>query len=130
MLHKYYYDGKSRRNNDKFFSPTDSTYTIPYARESIRRVLEHYSRKLNLSRFRRILYLEKPDNTNRYWKAVIAIWNCGDPNITDFDPERVIRVTFDDFSDLVKDKFTQQYVADLPISVFHRFLKTGYYCFY
>ena len=131
MLIKYYYDGKSRRYNDMFYSPTNcSTYTIPYVKEDIRRILDEYRIELNLSGFKQVLYLEKPENTNRYWKAVIAIWDSGDSYMMDFEPERVVRVTFDNFSSLVKDRFTNEYVEELPLKVYYKFLESGYSSFY
>ena len=134
MLTKYYYDGKSNRYNDMFYSPqTGIRYTIPYAIENIRELCENHYDEYNIdigSYFKRCLYLEKPENSNRFWKVVIGLW-CSEDNYTiGCEPDRVIKITTDNFDDFVADKFTGEYVEELPMKCFYQFLNTGYRTFY
>ena len=114
-----------------FFSPTKgNTFTIPYAMEEIRRVVSTHKEELNLSGFKQVLYLEKPENSNRYWKVIIAIW----PKQIFFDeglpPSGIARITLDNFETIVKDKYTGKYVEWLSRNVYEEFLMSGYRSFY
>ena len=68
MLHKWYFDGKSRKYNDQFYSPTkNSTLTFPFAISYIRDLLSEYEG------YKRVLYLESPDNSTSLYKIVFTL---------------------------------------------------------
>lgn len=134
MMIKFYYYGKSNRYNDMFY-PLDEKcgiahVTIPYAAKSIRDIVSSKEDELGLYGFKRCLYLERSENTRRYWKIVMGIWNSEDEFCLGDDPERVVRFTVDDFDYMVKDKFTGEYIEELPLKVYYRFLDTGERTFY
>ena len=68
MLHKWYYKGKSRKYNDQFESPTaNGILTFPFAVSQIRDILKEYSG------YKRVLYIEKPDNSNSLYMIVFTL---------------------------------------------------------
>ncbi len=130
MLHKFYYSGKSRRNNDMFSSPThDHILILPFSGQQIRDLIKSRYDLLDLRGFMRCLYLERPENSNRYWKVVVAIWKNGFSYDIDDEPIQIVRITTDDFGEVVVDRFTGKYVEQLPMSAFYNFLSTGYSSF-
>ena len=107
MLHKWYYDGKSRRYNDQFFSPTrGAILTFPFAVSQIRDILKEYSG------YKRVLYLEKPDNSNSLYMIVF---------------------TLNDQPYRLKTRYLSKVEGNLeklPNSVIAKFNKSGYSSFY
>ena len=120
MLHKYYLSGISNRFNLKFCSNTsdEGIWTLPDLRYNLKDLLNNSGiNELDkvLYGFKQYLYLEKSDNTNRYWKVIIGIWNNKYDYESNNHPKRIIRITTDNFEYLVKDKYTNRYFDELPI---------------
>ena len=123
MLHKYYYCGKSRNYNETFESITDDEIvTWPYAAEHIRQMIEAFREKLEIYGYVRCLYLEKPANSNRYWKVVVAVWSSADEYSIGVDPNEVLRINTDNLDEPVRGKYTDEYTQSLPLSVYHKFV--------
>ena len=126
MLHKYYVCGVSNRFNLQFYSETaeDGGWTIPDIRYNLR---EAISEAMDcddelfavLNGYKQYLYLEKSENTRRFWKVIIGVWHSKRDCEDGFDPDRVIRVTTKDFRELVRDKYTGQLYQELPVSVYN-----------
>ena len=135
MLHKYYYCGTSRRGNMQFCSDTanDGVWTMQLM--SFWHLLsdsdfDDVELKIALEGYKQCLYLEKSENTKRFWKIVIAVWHSKRDCDYGFDPDRVVRVTTEDFCRLVPDKRTGMYWEDLSMKVFSRFTHSGHRMFY
>ena len=134
MLHKYYYSGRSRRNNMQFSSDTadDGVWTMTLM--SFWHLLSNsdFDEELDiaLKGYKQCLYLEKSENTKRFWKIVIAVWRSKRDCDYGFDPDRVVRVTTDDFCELVPDKHTGMYYEELPMTVFNKFVSSDHRMFY
>lgn len=122
MLQKYYYNGKTPRYNDTFITPTGDEIVWPRTVEKIRDMITSYRDELDIYGFVRCLYLEKPDNSNRYWKVVVAVWSNADDYGMGFEPNKVLRINTDNLYQPVCDKYTGEYTQNLPISAFYKFL--------
>ena len=122
MLQKYYYNGKTQRYNDTFITLTGNCIVWPRTVETIRNMITFYRDKLDIYGFVRCLYLEKPDNSNRYWKVVVAVWDNADGYSMDFEPNEILRINTDNLYHPVRDKYTDEYTHSLPISIFYKFL--------
>ena len=160
MLRKYYYKGKSTRHNDKFytleeydrhdrygrhgkcvhyekhtkFDGQDKYWevTVPFACENIRKLVSKFENKYNIVGYKRCLYLEKPDNTNRYWNIVIAIWYDNKAYYRGEYPERVVRLCTDTFYKLVPHQNGKDvYVKEMnPFKTYRDFARVGAIDFY
>ena len=125
MLHKYYYYKKSNRYNDQFTSPTDSDSAIltwPHAVEQIREMIGNHRDELNIHGFVRCLYLEKPENSSRFWKVVVAVWSNEFEYDQGVDPNEVLRINTEYLYEPVRDKYSDEYTQSLPLSVYNRFV--------
>ena len=126
MLHKYYVEGVSNRFNLKFYSPTadDGIWTMPNIRFNLRDAIfdameDDVDLRFALSGYKQYLYLEKSENTKRYWNVAIGIWDSKSDFDSGFDPVRIVRVTTDDFTELVRDKYNDEFYQYLPLSVWY-----------
>ena len=124
MLHKYYICGVSNRFNLKFCSETadDGVWTMPDIRYALREAISEAMESdvelyAVLSGYKQYLYLEKSENTSRFWKVVIGVWHSKWDCDNGFDPDRVIRVTTNYLRELVRDKYTGELYQELPMSV-------------
>lgn len=107
MMHKWYISGKSRRYNDQFESPTvDGILTFPFAVTNIRKILKDYNG------YKRVLYIEKPNNSNSLYMIVFTL--NGKP----------YRLKTRDLTE-VEGKLEK-----LPNSTLTKFNKSGYRSFY
>lgn len=107
MLHRWYMYGKSRKFNDQFISTTrDGILTFPYAVSNIRSLLSEYDG------YKRVLYLEKPDNSTSLYMIVFTIngkpYRLKTRNLTE----------------------TVSKIEKLPESVIDEFNRSGYESFY
>ena len=138
MLHKYFLSGVSNNYNLKFWSDTanDGEWTI--RESSFKELLSEYDINADiddalgivLDGYKQCLYLEKSENTRRFWKIVIAVWHSKYDCDCGFEPDRIIRVTTDDFEELVADKYTGKYYNELPMSVWYKFDSSDHRMFY
>ena len=56
---------------------------------------------------------------------VVAVWKNSFSYEMDDEPIHIVRITTDDFREVVVDRFTGKYVEQLSMSVFYNFLSTG-----
>ena len=124
MLHRYYLEGISNHFNMKFSSETakEGVWTIPDIQYHLREAISEAIACDNelyavLDGYKQYLYLEKSENTKRFWKVVIGVWHSKRDCDWGCEPDRVIRITTDDFRELVKDKYTGQLYQELNRSV-------------
>ena len=116
MLHKYYYIGYSNNYNLKFECPTNGeVWTLKHIKDKLRSLIENEELEEVLRGYKQFLYFEKSDNTNRYWKVVIGVWRNKSDFDSDLDPLRVIRITTDNFREIVRDKYTNNLYDEIPI---------------
>ena len=109
-----------------FSSPThDNILILPFSGQRIRNLIKSRYDLLDLRGFMRCLYLERPENSNRYWNVVVAVWKNSFSYEMDDEPIHIVRITTDDFREVVVDRFTGKYVEQLSMSVFYNFLSTG-----
>lgn len=124
MLHKYYLEGISNNFNLKFTSNTagDGCWTIPDVSHKLRDVIDaamQHNRELAyaLDGYKQCLYLEKSENTNKYWNVVIGIWNNKRECDMELCPRRIVRITTREFRELVEDRYSGKLYQVLPLEI-------------
>ena len=124
VVHKYYVEGAYNRFNLSFYSSTsrEGILHLPEICCSLREaisaaVYEDEEFECIMKGYKQYLYLEKSEDTKRYWKVIVGIWL----NKEEFDkcmpPIRVVRLSTDSFCELLRHKETGKYYEELPLSV-------------